>query len=474
MSRSMLLVFFVVLLLSGQQSGAVTLQGLPDFSELAERSSPAVVKIQTEIAAKKHAMSPDYDQELPEIFRHFFGGDPRLFQQQPYQFDQPPRQGMGSGFIVAADGYILTNNHVVDGADKIVVTLNEGDEYPAKLVGTDPRSDLALLKIDVKDKILPVVTFTKDVVKPGQWVLAIGSPFGLDYSVSVGVVSAIGRSLPTENNENYIPFIQTDVAINPGNSGGPLLNLNGEVVGINSQIFTRSGGYMGLSFAIPADLAVSVVKQLREKGYVSRGWLGVSIQDIDRNLANSFGLDKPRGALVAQLVNGSPSEGVLQAGDIILEFNGMEIRKSGDLPHAVGATPAGTVSTLKILRDHKEKTVSLKLGELPEDPGKLTAAKPGQPATDNVLGLVVENIDSQTQKELSIPGGVVVRQVVPDSPADVTGLIPGDIITQLGFIAINSEADFKKQSAALEKGSPQPIRFFRRGQPVFRTILIDK
>src|SRR5690606_23238816 len=235
------------------------------------------------------------EEQIPEIFRHFFG-DPRAFPQ-PFDQELPPRQAMGSGFIVSSDGYILTNNHVVDGADKILVNLNDGDEHEARLMGTDPRSDLALLKIEAKN--LPFVTFSQRPVKVGEWVLAIGSPFGLEYSVSQGIVSAIGRSLPAQDNSNYVPFIQTDVAINPGNSGGPLFNLQGEVVGINSQIFTRSGGYMGLSFAIPAELAQSVAQQLRDKGYVSRGWLGVSIQDVDANLARSFGLDKPRGALVA-------------------------------------------------------------------------------------------------------------------------------------------------------------------------------
>jgi serine protease Do len=285
----------------------------------------------------------------------------------------------------------------------------------------------------------------------------------------------MGRSLPSPDSTNYVSFIQTDVAINPGNSGGPLFNLNGDVVGINSQIFTRSGGYMGLSFAIPADLAVGVIAQLKAKGFVSRGWLGISIQDVDKDLATSFGLDKPRGALVAQLVPNSPSKNLLQDGDIILAFNGSDIKKSSDLPHLVGATPASTVSTLKVLRDRKEKIVTIKLGELPDDPMQQAASnKPGKTAAaDNVLGLVVETLDPQARKELGISGGVVVRDVTPDSPADATGLIPGDVITQLGLVAINNEVDFKKQMALLPKGSPQAIRFFRRGQPVFRTILVE-
>ena len=458
----------------GAAQAAPPVSSLPDFTVLAEKYSPTVVKILTEYNNKNTAADVMPDQQAPEIFRHFFGDDPRFYPQQPYGPGQrqPPRQGMGSGFIVAADGYIVTNNHVVENADKIVVSLSDGDEYSATLVGTDPRSDLALIKIEAKN--LSAATFSKDGAKVGEWVLAIGSPFGLDYSVSAGIVSAMGRSLPSQDSSNYVPFIQTDVAINPGNSGGPLFNLDGEVVGINSQIFTRSGGYMGLSFAIPADLAVGVIGQLKSKGFVSRGWLGVSIQDVDKNLASSFGLDKPRGALVAQLVPNSPSKSVLQDGDIILAFNGNAIKKSSDLPHLVGATPADTVVTLKVLRDRKEKTLTMKLGELPDDPMQQAALKPAaRTSGDNALGLAVETLDAQARRELAISGGVVVREVVPDSPGDATGLVPGDVITQLGLVPINTDADFKKQSAALPKGSPQAIRFFRRGQPVFRTIVVE-
>jgi serine protease Do len=471
---------WLVMMVWASASAQAAVTGLPDFTELVEKYSPAVVKIQTEYSGKNNTAQRDEDdpqdpdQDIPEIFRHFFGDDPRLYPQpMPHgrQNNMPPRRAMGSGFVIAADGYILTNSHVVDDADKITVDLNDGDEYPATLVGKDARSDLALIKINAKN--LPVLAFSKTSPKVGEWVLAIGSPFGLDYSASAGIVSAIGRSLPSENGSNYVPFIQTDVAINPGNSGGPLFNLNGEVVGINSQIFTRSGGYMGLSFAIPADLAISVVAQLKDKGFVSRGWLGVSIQDVDRDLASSFGLDKPRGALVAQLVPNSPSQGLLENGDIILSINGTEIRKSGDLPHLVGATPAGTTVALKVLHDRKEKVVNVKLGELPDDTMQKTVGKNMHaPHKDSILGLAVVTADAHVRKELNIPGGVVVHDVAPDSPADATGLMPGDVITQLGLVAINNEEDFRKQAAALPKGSPQAIRFFRRGEPVFRTILV--
>jgi serine protease Do len=465
--------FFLAVLCSASLPAAS--DSLPDFVSLAKKHSPSVVKIETETRAKVTSQHRGYgipEDEVPEIFRHFFG-DPRLFQYPdsvPRQ--QRPRQAMGSGFIISSDGYVLTNNHVVDGADTIVVNLNDGNEKEAELVGTDPLSDLALLKIDADD--LPTVTFSKTPAKVGEWVLAIGSPFGLDYSVSQGIVSAIGRSLPSHDNSNYVPFIQTDVAINPGNSGGPLFNLQGEVVGINSQIFTRSGGYMGLSFAIPADLAQRVVEQLRDKGYVSRGWLGVSIQDVDMDLAQSFGLKKPRGALVVQLVDDSPSEGALKEGDIILEFNGTEIRKSGDLPHVVGMTPAGTKVHMKVMRQGKEKNVAMTLGELSDDEAdNVFSTKPAAPDSDNPLGVIVGPLSDRARQELAITGGVVVRQVLPGSPAEATGLRAGDIITQLGFASIEDEADFEQQSKKLTRGTPQPIRFFRRGQPAFRTILIE-
>ena len=383
---------------------------LPDFTSLVENHSPSVVKIHTEIKSKKQHIFPrSYDQQIPEIFRHFFG-DPR------FQYERPPQEGMGSGFVIESDGYIVTNNHVVDGADVITVKLNDRDEYEAELIGVDPRSDLALIKIDAEG--LTTARFAKQSVKVGEWVLAIGSPFGFDYTVSQGIVSALGRSLPTERNENYVPFIQTTVPINPGNSGGPLFNLQGEVVGVNSQIFTRSGGYMGLSFSIPAELAKNVIKQLKQNGYVSRGWLGVSIREVDKDLADAFKLDKPRGALVENLVSEGPAEkGGVLPGDIILSFNKESIKTSGDLPHVVGATPAGTESTLMILREGREIEISMILGELPDDPRKPYLGQIQKPKTDNPLGLIVEPVEESIQRDLMLPGGVLVREVVEDKPS---------------------------------------------------------
>ena len=281
-------------------AGAVNAAELPDFTEIVRDSSPAVVKIVVEHSSNRGGQAGPNPDEIPEYLRRFF-------EYRGTPPGQRQRMSMGSGFITSADGYIVTNNHVVEGADSVIVRLSDRREYDAEVVGTDPRSDLALLRIDAED--LPALKLGRaGELEVGEWVLAIGSPFGLDYSVTAGIVSAKGRSLPTERNENYVPFIQTDVAINPGNSGGPLFNLDGEVVGVNSQIFTRSGGSIGLSFAIPASVVINVVDQLKDSGRVTRGWLGVTIQDVDKNLAESFGLDRPQGALIAQVAPDGPAD----------------------------------------------------------------------------------------------------------------------------------------------------------------------
>ena len=328
---------------------------LPDFTEIVDAASPAVVKVLVEYESENSRYSEQLE-EIPEALRRFFdfrGGPP-----VPRE-----RAGMGSGFILSGDGYIVTNNHVVENARQVIVRLPDRQEFDAEVVGTDPRSDLAVLKIDATR--LPTLELAaNEDVKVGQWVLAIGSPFGLDFSVTAGIVSALGRSLPTESGDNYVPFIQTDVAINPGNSGGPLFNLDGDVIGVNSQIFTRSGGSIGLSFAIPVSVVRNVFTQIRENGVVERGWLGVSIQDVDRNLAESFGLDRPQGALIAQVGRGSPAEQAgLQPGDIIISFDGESIETSADLPHVVGLIAPGTVVTATIVREGQEETVDVEVGD---------------------------------------------------------------------------------------------------------------
>ena len=351
-------VFVCLLAVAGLQAAT-----LPDFKPIVKKNTPAVVKILVEYSATRpgHQRAvPPGNQEIPDYLRRFFE-----FRGTPPQ--QRQRQGMGSGFIISRDGYIVTNNHVVEDADSILVRLTDRREYSAEVVGLDARSDLALLRIDAED--LPVLQLGKPgELEVGEWVLAIGSPFGLDYSVTAGIVSAKGRSLPNESNENYVPFIQTDVAINPGNSGGPLFNLDGEVVGVNSQIFTRSGGSIGLSFAIPVSVVINVVEQLKHSGHVTRGWLGVTIQNVDKNLAESFGLDRPRGALISQLQPGGPAEeGGLQSGDVILRFDGVDIRTSADLPHVVGLTRPGTRVGVEVMRDGRSRTLEMAVGGLGAD-----------------------------------------------------------------------------------------------------------
>jgi len=331
----------LIVLLSSNINSAFA-QDLPDFTELVEQNAPAVVNISTVgEAPKTQRRSRPRSDELEEFFR-FFGPPNRRGGPSAR-----PARSLGSGFIISKDGYILTNNHVVDGAKEILVRFSDRRELVAKLVGQDVRADLAVLKVET-DAVLPTVKIGKsEGLKVGAWVLAIGSPFGFDYSVTAGIVSAKGRSLPTAQNENYVPYIQTDVAINPGNSGGPLFNLAGEVIGINSQIYSNSGGFMGVSFAIPIDVAMEVADQLRAEGRVSRGWLGVMIQEVNRDLAESFGLDRPHGALISKVFENTPAQtGGLQEGDIITKFNGRSIERSSELPQHVGRVQAGALVSL--------------------------------------------------------------------------------------------------------------------------------
>ncbi|GAB1258174.1 serine protease MucD [Aurantivibrio plasticivorans] len=436
---------------------------LPDFADLIEKKTPAVVKITTMTTVAGRG-NPYQGQELPEFFKRFL--DPR-------QMPERNVGGMGSGFIISEDGYVLTNNHVVEGASEINVRLLDNREFDAEVIGADPRSDLALLKIDADD--LPYLAFANDEeLRVGDWVLAIGSPFGLDFSASQGIVSAIGRSIRGDTNGSYVPFIQTDVAINPGNSGGPLFNLDGEVVGINSQIYTRSGGYMGLSFAIPSSLAQSVVAQLKDKGHVDRGWLGVSISDMSRDLAEAFGLKKPAGALVEMVVPGGPAEGSgLRAGDVILKFDGEKIAKSSDLPPVVGATEPDTKVDVEIMREGKAKTLEVVVGTLDSNVVQAAGSATAPPTQDSGrLGVVVEEASPDLLSSNQVSGGVVVNRVEPDSPAAASGLQPGDVIVQIGFKDVTNIESFQTVEATLPSNSLLPIRFFRRGQPAFRTIVI--
>ncbi|MEE3158403.1 MAG: DegQ family serine endoprotease [Pseudomonadota bacterium] len=455
------------ILVMGWQSLALAAD-LPDFTELVEEASPAIVNISTrQKAASQNVVQGMPDLEgMPPLFREFFE---RSFPQGRSQREREAPQSLGSGFIISHDGYVLTNNHVVADADEIFVRLSDRRELQAELVGADPRSDLALLKIDAGDD-LPVVKIGKSAdLKPGEWVLAIGSPFGFDYSVTAGIVSAKGRSLP---NENYVPFIQTDVAINPGNSGGPLFNLDGEVVGINSQIFTRSGGFMGLSFAIPMDVAMDVVEQIKDSGSVQRGWLGVVIQEVNKDLAESFDLPNPAGALVAQIMPGGPADkGGLKVGDVILEFNGHEVVRSSDLPHAVGRVRPGAEASLVVMRDKERKTLRMEVGALPDDDNvaALTNDAPAQATSSNRLGVTVVELTDEQKKNLDIHSGVVVREVMR-GPGAMVGLRPGDIITNLDNQSVDSVETFTEIAGELPDNRSISMRVIRQGRASYITF----
>ncbi|TGD74661.1 Do family serine endopeptidase [Mangrovimicrobium sediminis] len=453
--------FSVLVLLCGMLFAAVSgAAELPDFKTIVKQNSPAVVKIIVESSGQAVADGEYGPQEIPEYLRRFFE-----FRGQPPATPHP-RMGLGSGFIISRDGYIVTNNHVVEGADSVLVRLSDRREYEAEVVGTDPRSDLALLRVEASD--LPVVALAADNnLEVGEWVLAIGSPFGLDYSVTAGIVSAMGRSLPTENNENYVPFIQTDVAINPGNSGGPLFNLEGKVVGVNSQIFTRSGGSIGLSFSIPVSVVRNVVEQLKANGHVTRGWLGVTIQDVDKNLADSFGLDRPQGALVVQVGEDGPADkGGLREGDIILRFDGQVINTSSDLPHVVGLVAPGTKVAVEIMRDRKKRNLKVEVGGLEAD-DSYSLASGNTTGQGGKLGAVVAEAPAEALERWGLSGGVQVRDVVPGSPAADAGVEPGDIITLVGSRPVKSLEAFEEAVAGLQPGTSVPLRLMRRGSPLF-------
>ncbi len=454
--------YLVLLLTSITLSKAVA--SLPDFTELVERVAPAVVKINVSFSGESSLQSQPYGRNLPDIFRE-------LLEQQRNLRERPDRVSMGSGFVISSDGYIITNHHVVERATKIQVSFADRREFEAEMVGTDRRSDLALLKINGND--LPTLEFaTENDLRVGAWVLAIGSPFGLDYSVTAGIVSAMGRSIPTERNENYVPFIQTDVAINPGNSGGPLFDLSGKVVGINSQIYSRSGGSIGLSFAIPAKLALDVVQQLKSTGRVDRGWLGVAIQDVDQKLARSLNLKEAKGALVSAVEIDSPADvGQILPGDVIISFNREAVIESSDLPPLVGQVAPGGRVPVEIVRDGKIKKLNVIVAALDGDQ-PITEQRSKANENGDRLGLVVEDVTKLPIPEDGLTG-VVIQYIAPRSAAEMAGLQQGDIIVQLGKMRISSSKEYDKTVRQMPKNRPIAIRFLRRGAAVFRTIEID-
>jgi serine protease Do len=430
--------------------------GLPSFTELIETASPAVVKIETIQIEQAQTVPQLRSNDIPDIFQD-------LFEHRRGQ--SKDGRSMGSGFLISPDGYILTNHHVVEGADEITVRLLDRREFDADIIGFDQRSDLALLKIDSDN--LPALKFAKpDKLKVGEWVIAIGSPFDLDYSASAGIVSAIGRSIPTDKGDNYVPFVQSDVAINPGNSGGPLLNLDGEVIGINSQIFTRSGGSVGVSFSIPVSVALEVVGQLKSKGHVDRGWLGVYIQDVDKDLARSLGLNKPHGALIAQVEIGSPAaKAGFYAGDVVVRIDGQAIIESSDLPHVVGLIYPGKKVTAGLVRKGKTRTLDVVIGALPSAGSVVKALD-----HSDKLGLIVTAVDDVVSRWRR---GVMVKRVVPDSPAYHAGLRQGDIIVQLGFSSIDSPEQYYDGIETMPRGEPVALRLIRQSRSIYSSIQID-
>ncbi|WP_448130599.1 DegQ family serine endoprotease [Stenotrophomonas rhizophila] len=455
--------------------------GLPDFTNLVEQVGPGVVNVETTIVRsnRQARMAGPADQDMPEFFRRFFGPD---FQMPGQGADGPDDgtpsirgRGMGSGFIISADGYVLTNHHVVADASEVKVKLGDRREFTAKVVGSDQQYDVALLKIDGKN--LPTVRVgDSNTLKPGQWVVAIGSPFGLDHSVTAGVVSAVGRSTGGPD-QRYVPFIQTDVAINQGNSGGPLLNTRGEVVGINSQIFSASGGYMGISFAIPIDLAMGAVEQIKKTGRVSRGQLGAAVGPIDGLKAQGLGLPDSRGALVNEVVAGSAAlKAGIEPGDVIRSVNGSPINTFSDLPPAIGALPPGSKVRLSVLRDGKEREITATLTELAEDAERgpaRPAAEAAKPETgaNALLGLEVADLTAPQRQQLGLSAGEGVRITrVNGQSARDAGLSPGLVVLQVGRTPVGSVAALNKALGGYSKGDVVMLLIRANGNSAFVAV----
>ncbi len=454
---------FVLAAAGGVISQPAQAQALPEFADLAERVGPAVVNIRTtERRAARSSGGPEIDEDMLEFFKRFglpIPNQPTPRGQRPAPDGEPQQRGVGSGFILSADGYVMTNAHVVEGADEVFVTLTDKRELKARIIGADRRSDVALVKIDAAG--LPTVRIG-DVgrLRVGEWVIAIGSPFGLENTVTAGIVSAKSR-----DTGEFLPLIQTDVAINPGNSGGPLINMRGEVVGINSQIYSRSGGYMGISFAIPIDEASRVAEQLKSTGRVSRGRIGVSIDQVTKDVAESIGLGKPTGALVRSVEAGGPAEKAgIEAGDIITRFDGRVVEKSGDLPRIVGGVKPGSKSTVQVFRRGAYKDLSVVVAEIEPDKVKRTAEAETKPqATVSTMGIAVSDLNEAQKRELKLKNGVRVE--VADGAAARAGLREGDVILSLDNTEITSAKQFEAVVSKLDK-SRAVTALVRRGDTV--------
>ncbi|MFZ6774761.1 DegQ family serine endoprotease [Undibacterium sp. SXout7W] len=442
---------------------ATAAAGLPDFTDLVEKTGPAVVNIRTTEKVQQYQNGGGSDDEqMQEFFRKFFGvpmpkqfSNPKGKKQAPQQQEEEVPRGVGSGFIVSQDGYVLTNAHVVDGASEVYVKLTDKREFKAKVVGTDKRTDVAVLKID-GNKLPRLTIGDSDKIKAGEWVIAIGSPFDLENTVTAGIISAKAR-----DTGDYLPLIQTDVAVNPGNSGGPLINMRGEVVGINSQIYSRSGGYMGISFAIPIDEAMRVADQLKSSGRVTRGRIGVQISDVSKEVAESIGLPKAQGALVSRVESGAPAEKAgLMDGDVILKFNGVSVEKSSDLPRIVGSTKPGSKVTMSIWRKGAARDLTILVAETEQEKAATKLEKKSKKETINPLGIYAADLTDAQKKELNVASGVVIESV--DGPAAAVDLRPGDIVLTLNNVDVKDTKQFATMLAKLDT-KKAAVLLVRRG-----------
>jgi len=444
---------------------------LPDFTDLAEKQGPTVVNISvTQVVQNNESpfAGMQDDEAFGELFRRFglpMPGIPRG-QMPPQEFKS---QSLGSGFIISADGYILTNAHVVNAADEVIVKLSDKREFKAKIIGADRRTDVALLKIDASG--LPKVSIgDPNQLKVGEWVAAIGSPFGLENTMTAGIVSAKGRALPQEN---FVPFIQTDVAINPGNSGGPLFNLKGEVVGVNSQIYSRSGGSMGLSFSIPIDVAIDISNQLKAGGKIARGWLGISIQEISKELADSFGMKNTNGALIAGIEKGGPADkSGLEAGDVILKFDGKAIASSSDLPRVVGAVKPGKTVSADVLRKGNVKTLSVAVGEAPADKEEVASPNKGNSKPEfNRIGLLLRDLTPQQKKKLNGKSGLLVTDA--QGVAAQAGIRRGDVVLGLNNTEVQNLEQFNKQLTGIANGKTVAVLVQRGDNTLYVPVKVS-
>jgi serine protease Do len=443
-------------------SAEIFAQALPDFTNLVDENASAIVNVNS--ITRSNLETGDNEERLDEILRYYFGDRvPEIPEEQMREFE--PRPSLGSGFIISEDGYVITNHHVVDNADEITITLNDRREFDAEVIGSDQSSDLALLKIEATG-LKPVVLGNSSRLKVGEWVLAIGSPMGLRFSVAAGIISYMGRNIPNGSGGNYVSFIQTDVAINPGNSGGPLFNLKGEVIGINSQIFTSTGGSMGLSFAIPVDVAKNVIGQLKEKGTVERGWMGVGINEVSQEAANEAKMASPVGALVNQVIEGSPAEDAgFMAGDIIIRFNGNEISNSGDLPFHVGLTAPDAVADVEIIRDGSFQTLMMTVGKLATGNSQQLSLNQEEA---NPLGLMITESNRNDQQ-----AGVLIVNVVGEV-GEEAGFQPGDILLSINAQKTASLEEFNAVVGNLPTNQVIPALVERNERQFFLTVQIPE